>query len=60
MCHRCGLKKKKGKIIIIIIKLREFPLWHNRIDNVSGVLGNRFNHLLGTVGQGSGIAKVTV
>ena len=31
-------KKKKKKI-----QVKDFLLWHNRIGNVSGALGHRFN-----------------
>ena len=46
-------KKKKKEIKIY---LEEFPLWHNGIGSISGVLGCRFPPGAGTVGRGSGIA----
>ena len=37
-------------------KMGEFPLWHNGIGGVSGVLGPSFHSWRGTATWGSGVA----
>ena len=43
ICHGYGPKKKKKRIL-------EFLLWCNRVTDIYGVLGHRFNPWPGTAG----------